>query len=232
MPVAELGLRLGREEIHVEGVEDELHEFREKPGIEGLPGDPEAGPAEKLPESGQSVAFPLVPVEFELQADGRADFLHEDERPGPGDDEEQLPARNENAGDLGGGFEVVVHVLQEIETEHAVEGPALERKAGRAHLDEAPAEELPAGQKIFEVQVGMNPPSAFLLQEPAEDSLGAAEVETAVLRPDIDLLLDQVDFFPFLQGTAGDFELPRGFVGHVRHYIPSPAGRKTGSRPT
>ena len=63
MPVAELGLRLGREEIHVEGVEDELHEFREKPGIEGLPGDPEAGPAETLKrETGRrQPAFKMAP---------------------------------------------------------------------------------------------------------------------------------------------------------------------------
>ncbi len=138
-----------------------------------------------------------------------------------------VPPGSQHPGDFCGRRPVVVDVLEKIEAKEPVERAGFEGERGGPHLDKSRAEKLPAGLEVFEIEVGMDPAAAFFPEKPAQDPLGAAEVEAEVAGPDRDPLFDQVDLFLFFQGPAGDFELPGKGVRHARHYIPSPAGPKT-----
>jgi len=90
------------------------------------------------------------------------------------------------------------------------------------HADEARLQKLPGREKIGRVLIRAHPESALPAEEPAQHTLGAADVEGGPGRIGRQASVEKAQFVPLLNGFPGDPDLPGGVV-HRRHYI-FPAG--------
>ena len=95
-----------------------------------VPGQAQAGRGEHPAQVRQAVAFALVAVELELQADRGPDLLEQEEPAVVRGDEQEAAAGLEDAADLGQGRGVVVDVLEIVEADDLVEGAVRKGRAG------------------------------------------------------------------------------------------------------
>ncbi len=177
MPVPPFLDRLSGEHFHVDGVEDELHKFREKAGVRHFFCGSEPGSPQLVFEVSGCVALSLMSKIFQVEPESRAQSVKKEKFPRVGRNQDEFASFLEDPGDLLERSVIGLNVLEVIKAEGQVESPIFEGKTVAGELDDARAQKPLSFFEVGHVFVGADPETSLLTDKITQSALAATEVE-------------------------------------------------------
>lgn len=213
VPISEACGSFWPEKSDVQNIEEKLQQLREKAGKGFVVSGNKSGPVQHFIEVLEAVALAFVPVEFQFHSQQGAQFMKDENPSRAGSGQQQLSVCFEDAMEFFQTFCIIVQVLEIVEANYLVECFVFEWKAFRSDLQYFAAEKVESGFAVEKVQVSAHPETALFPQEIAENPLCTSQIEDRVGGSDIEIFLEQLEFFPLFEGSFHQLQLPR-FSAH------------------